>query len=310
MHDKVGLYREVRLAMTELYDKEDELYFGPLIVDVTREKESKEAIKKGSKRIQEKVKEIRQNFSKAVVSGSRSGSGKIVYEYYDKLISLWGGSANIEPLDYGVKADDFNLISKDQFSPNDSEKRNEEAVELSEIFSNNNAIESSAEDSDDLLITPNKRKRSSVSTENNENEEQSTSNKRKESCIPQLIDNKRKNLERNLSAAQRDQLLVKEARDDSRFRKDMAEAMRESTKSFTESIQSVSKSMSDLGNGISRSIEMLAQAMLMQTQQPINQNQFYQHIPPPQNVYMQMLNSFSPCSTSTVNEKGENNDNL
>ena len=71
--------------------------------------------------------------------------------------------------------------------------------------------------------------------------------------------------------------------------KDMAEAMRESTKSFTESINCVSRSMTDLGSGISRSIELLAQALLMQTKQPINQNQFYQH--PPNNMYSQMLNS-------------------
>ena len=59
-------------------------------------------ITKGQKRVMEKVKEIRQNFSKAVLSGSRSGSGKIVYEFYDKLITLWGGSASTEPLSYGV----------------------------------------------------------------------------------------------------------------------------------------------------------------------------------------------------------------
>ena len=76
--DKVGLYREVRLAMAELY-KDDEQYFGSVIVDIGKEKESKELIKRGTKRIQEKLKEIRQHFSKAVVSGSRSGSGKIVF---------------------------------------------------------------------------------------------------------------------------------------------------------------------------------------------------------------------------------------
>ena len=65
--DYVGLYREVRLWQYYMIKKMN--YFGPLIV-VTREKESKEAIKNGSKRIQEKVKvkEIRQNFSKATIN--------------------------------------------------------------------------------------------------------------------------------------------------------------------------------------------------------------------------------------------------
>ena len=77
--DKVGLCREVHLAMAELYNKDEELYFGPVAVDIINEKEYKEVFK---------LKEIRQNFSKAVVSGSRSGSGKIVFEFYDQLVSL------------------------------------------------------------------------------------------------------------------------------------------------------------------------------------------------------------------------------
>ena len=38
-------------------------------------------------RVMEKIKEIRQKFSKAVTSGSRSGSGKLVFEHYDQLVS-------------------------------------------------------------------------------------------------------------------------------------------------------------------------------------------------------------------------------
>lgn len=55
----------------------------------SRVKESKDLITKGQKRVMEEVKEIRQNFSKAVLSASRGGSEKIVYEFYDKLIVLW-----------------------------------------------------------------------------------------------------------------------------------------------------------------------------------------------------------------------------
>ena len=66
-------------------------------------------INKGKNRVHEKVKDMRQNYSKAVVNGTRSGSGRIVYEHYayDKLVSIWGGSANTEPLPYGVRSDDF-----------------------------------------------------------------------------------------------------------------------------------------------------------------------------------------------------------
>eukprot|EP00794_Sanderia_malayensis_P004367 gene4367-4948_t len=59
-------------------------------------------IKRGYTHIQEKIKEIRQKFSEAVTSGQRSGSGKIVLEFYDQLVQLWGGSPATEPLPSGV----------------------------------------------------------------------------------------------------------------------------------------------------------------------------------------------------------------
>ena len=148
---------------------------------------------------------------------------------------MWGGSANIEPLTFGVKGDDFNETEKTLLSVDQ---------DLSE--------EVQADNNSDVV-------------------DKIYNNKKRKSCIPQLIDNKRKHLERNLNATQRDQ---------------MTEAMRESTKCFTERINTVSKSMTDLGNSISHSIELLAQAILIQTQQSSNQNQFYQN---PQ-TYIQKCN--------------------
>ena len=49
-------------------------------------KEEKELMIRDRNRIIGKVKDIRQNFSKAVTTGTRSGSGKIVYEFFDKLV--------------------------------------------------------------------------------------------------------------------------------------------------------------------------------------------------------------------------------
>jgi len=45
--------------------------------------------------------------SKAVTNWTRSGGGKIVFEHYDKLIELWGGSANTTFLSFGVISADF-----------------------------------------------------------------------------------------------------------------------------------------------------------------------------------------------------------
>ena len=53
-------------------------------------REKKELMIRGRNRIIEKVEDIRQNFSKAVTAGTRSRSGKIVYEFVDKLVTIWG----------------------------------------------------------------------------------------------------------------------------------------------------------------------------------------------------------------------------
>ena len=64
-------------------------------------------INTGKNRVHEKVKDMRQNYSKVVVNETGSGSGRIVYEYYDKLVTVQGGSANTEPLACGVQSDGF-----------------------------------------------------------------------------------------------------------------------------------------------------------------------------------------------------------
>ena len=94
---------------------------------------------------------------------------------------------------------------------------------------------------------------------------------------PHLIDNKRKHLEKNLSAAQRDKMLLQEAKEDAQFRKELAQAMHESSVSFSESIKDISKAMTDLGAGMCRSIEMLSRAFQQpHVPPPVNNNMFYQ----------------------------------
>ena len=101
---KAVQYSAVRETMTPIYC-DDESLFGPTEApnwpenfghlsqedQVTLKKEikiQKDLIAKVKSRIQEKTKEIRQPFSKAVVSGSPSGSGKLVLEHYEKLVSI------------------------------------------------------------------------------------------------------------------------------------------------------------------------------------------------------------------------------
>ena len=47
-------------------------------------------------------KKKRYNFAKAITVGRRSESGKILNEFYDKLVLIWGGSPTTQPLRFGV----------------------------------------------------------------------------------------------------------------------------------------------------------------------------------------------------------------
>ena len=53
-------------------------------------KSEKALIKKGYSRVMEKIKELRQKSSNAVTMGSRSGSGKLVMEFYDVMVKILG----------------------------------------------------------------------------------------------------------------------------------------------------------------------------------------------------------------------------
>ena len=68
-------------------------------------------IKREYRRIQEKIKEIQQNVSREVISGRCSGSGKVVLEFYDDLVKLWGCSPATESLTCCISSEDINLPS-------------------------------------------------------------------------------------------------------------------------------------------------------------------------------------------------------
>ena len=96
-----------KLLNTEMTKEEKDAH-------IKKAKLQREQIKKGYGRVQEKIKEIRQNFSSAVVNGRRSGSGKIVFEHYDKLVKIYGGTASSEPINAGVDTDTFNCVNQSE----------------------------------------------------------------------------------------------------------------------------------------------------------------------------------------------------
>lgn len=62
-------------------------------------------IKVGYDRIKKKWKTIRSDFAKAVLAGRRSGSGKIVKEFWHDLLFLRRGTPGTEALPFGVSTE-------------------------------------------------------------------------------------------------------------------------------------------------------------------------------------------------------------
>ena len=109
---------------TEMSKEEKDAY-------MKRLKLQRDHIKKGYGRIQGKIMEIRQNFSSAVVSGRRSGSGKIVLQHYDRLAQIYGGTASSEPILAGVDTDTFNCANQNELITTDEILDEDSLVDVS-----------------------------------------------------------------------------------------------------------------------------------------------------------------------------------
>ena len=77
------------------------------------------------------------------------------------------------------------------------------------------------------------------------------------SSVPKLIGNKRRHLERQLSAAKRDALIIQETKNNANFHIDLTEAILQSNEDFASSIQQMSSSVLHIPQGMVRSIEIL-----------------------------------------------------
>ena len=179
--EMVKLYNEIfsvveatssSAPLQELSEEEKDVY-------LKKKKEETTSIQRGHQRIQEKIKEIRQNFAKAFTAGIRSGSGRIIDEFYDDLKVILGGSATSKPLSFGISSA---MLT---------------AQGSSSIEGESSSSSTWSQSDDDLSQTSNSqtdetpvhlKKRPAVNT------------------VPKLIDNKRWHMEKSLSSAQRDLL--------------------------------------------------------------------------------------------------------
>ncbi len=89
------------------------------------------------------------------------------------------------------------------------------------------------------------------------------------SAVPRLVDNKRKQMEKTLSAAKRDQILMNATKEDLIMKKQMITSLEESNKSLQSTMQKMTESMSSMAEGISAGMRMIAMAMASPSQQQV-----------------------------------------
>jgi hypothetical protein len=242
--DKAKQYQAVRKILAAKYAENNSI-FGPVEIEPIREGEDQKAykkrcenekakIRKGYSRIQEKIKSLRQKFSTAVTSGTRSGSGKMVMEFYDIMVQIWGGAPASEPLPFGVQSTEQ---SDNQIVDElDSDAELERSL-LEDEATTRNSEEVDLDDDENAPVTGN------------------TNRKRTSNIVPTLIDNKRKHMERQLSAAQRDKILLQESKDEKEFRSELTKSLKESSAMFAESMKAMSSSMAALASSMQKSFE-------------------------------------------------------
>ena len=71
-------------------------------------------------------------FSKAILSGTCSRSGKLVYNNYDRLKQLWGGCPNTQPLSSEIDSTDVNTVGQDAAVLHNSDQQYA-SIELEQI---------------------------------------------------------------------------------------------------------------------------------------------------------------------------------
>ena len=213
--------------------------------------EEKKAVKTGYERIKTKVKEVRQDYRKAVNEGRRSG--KLVCDNWHLLKNIWGGSPATTAI-----SNSRSTITEDNTG---SQTIGEEEDDDDDEVENTNVVETDHPAASQTLLITDADQLPSVSTK---------------TLTAKFVDNKRKMLEKNLSASQRDQIYLNLAKDElhlkQSFVNELTQATRESNKAFGQ----ISESITSVGNSIGNGLALLAQAIGGCSQQNSNFHPFNQ----------------------------------
>ena len=301
--DLIVFYREIRKMMAINFNDSD---FGPVTVSECpkplqdmNDKELKEfndtvkleksAIKKGYDRVKEKIKALRQDYRTAVNNGTRSGSGRIVRDNWDDLTEIWAGSPATESIKNACTTREINAESLSELFVND-----EEEEDLSRLSSSVHTAKRNTSSDFQQVDQPDQDEQENSESENSDNELASKKRLLPANPTPTFVDNKRKKLEKQLSAKQRDMVLINAAKKEIDLKTNIAHGLVESNKSINSAMTKMADSINSLGAGLVQGFGMLAQA-LSQNQQPQNHPVFG-------NLGMNFQPPFQPLSNFPGNQ--------
>ena len=104
-----------------------------------------------------------------------------------------------------------------------------------------------------------------------------------------LVDNKRAKLEKNLSAQQRDLVMVKVAKEELELKKKTAEMLEQSAKGMEKAVETMAKSLESFGDQLGSGLMLLAQSLAASQNA---QQAYHQPVPFPQPQYHPQPYSF------------------
>ena len=235
-------------------------------------------------RVKQKARDIRQEYRIAVTQGTRFGSSRVVYENWEQLKILWGGSAAAVCLTncrttilHAEKQSDFN--EHDEMNEcNEGMHDDGEGVTQNRNGSVEDILESASDNSPSVL---NLVKQQRVSNKNHKR-------KNADGTVQTFVDNKRKQLEKNVSAAQRDQMFLKLAKDELKMKETMVASLGESATQTSKTMEKIAESISSFGKALGDGLAMIAMAMAPPQRQQVPST--------PQASRMQMSSSYPSSS--------------
>ena len=260
--DLVRMYEDLRKEMAAIYPVD---CFGPVSADhcdnATIEKERKK-MKFGYVRIKDKVKKIRCNFKRALLGSSRVENGRIIAENWDSLLVIWGGCPPVSKIGGAISSQSNGGTAKDA----DEEENDAEVLEnppSQEDVTSEELHESAYPKKRPLSVEP-------------------ASDSGKEYPTKKSTEIKRAKLQKPLSALQRDEVMVRVAKDELELKKRTLEVLQQSSQNMVQMVGAMTQSMTVLGKQLENGFALLAQALAADSTNQHDHTQCHQHIPPQQ----------------------------